>query len=111
MQPKIKGLHIIVRMNVGGHTVQISNLMRGLDPKIFDKKLIIGYCEQNESDYLELNAPEIPRTRTKNFWRCVSLMKVFLVLVVAIIEIRATSNINEARFDYWASCQTNDLGL
>ena len=72
MQPKIKVLRIIARMNVGGPAVQISNLMRGLDPKIFDQKLITGYCEQNEIDYLELNAPEIPCTRIKGFGRRVS---------------------------------------
>lgn len=72
VQPKIKVLRIIARMNVGGPAVQISNLMRGLDPKIFDQKLITGYCEQNEIDYLELNAPEIPCTRIKGFGRRVS---------------------------------------
>ena len=41
-------------MNVGGPAVQITNLMRGLDPNIFDQKLITGYCEQDEIDYLEL---------------------------------------------------------
>ena len=98
-------------MNVVGPVLQTSNLMRGFGSNIYDQKLITGYCEQSEIDYLELNAPEIPCTRIKSFWRRASLMRVFLVLVVAIIERRATRKISEARFGYWATCQTNDLDL
>ena len=88
MQPKIKVLRIIARMNVGGPAVQISNLMRGLDPKIFDQKLITGYCEQDEIDYLELNAPEIPCTRIKGFGRRVSLKEDFLAFFYLAREIK-----------------------
>lgn len=88
MQPKIKVLRIIARMNVGGPAVQISNLMRGLDPKIFDQKLITGYCEQNEIDYLELNAPEIPCTRIKGFGRRVSLKEDLLAFFYLAREIK-----------------------
>ena len=88
MQPKIKVLRIIARMNVGGPAVQISNLMRGLNPEIFDQKLITGYCEQDEIDYLELNAPEIPCTRIKGFGRRVSLKEDFLVFFYLAREIK-----------------------
>jgi len=88
VQPKIKVLRIIARMNVGGPAVQISNLMRWLDPKIFDQKLITGYCEQNEIDYLELNAPEIPCTRIKGFGRRVSLKDDFLAFFYLAREIK-----------------------
>ena len=88
MQPKIKVLRIIARMNVGGPAVQISNLMRGLDPEIFDQKLITGYCEQDEIDYLELNAPEIPCTRIKGFGRRVSLKEDFLTFFYLAKEIK-----------------------
>jgi glycosyltransferase involved in cell wall biosynthesis len=88
VQPKIKVLRIIARMNVGGPAVQISNLMRGLDPKIFDQKLITGYCEQDEIDYLELNAPEIPCTRIKGFGRRVSLKEDFLTFFYLAKEIK-----------------------
>ena len=88
MQPKIKVLRIIARMNVGGPAVQISNLMRGLNPEIFDQKLITGYCEQDEIDYLELNAPEIPYTRIKGFGRRVSLKEDFLVFFYLAREIK-----------------------
>ena len=79
---------MITRMNVGGPAVQISNLMRGLDPKIFDQKLITGYCEQNEIDYLELNAPEIPCTRIKGFGRRVSLKEDLLAFFYLAREIK-----------------------
>ena len=75
-------------MNVGGPAVQITNLMRGLDPKIFDQKLITGYCEQDEIDYLELNAPEIPCTRIKGFGRRVSLKEDFLAFFYLAREIK-----------------------
>ena len=88
MQPKIKVLRIIARMNVGGPAVQISNLMGGLNPKIFDQKLITGYCEQDEIDYLELNAPEIPCTRIKGFGRRVSLKEDFLAFFYLAREIK-----------------------
>ena len=88
MQPKIKVLRIIARMNVGGPAVQITNLMRGLDPNIFDQKLITGYCEQNETDYLEINAPEIPCTRIKGFGRRVSLKEDFLAFFYLAREVK-----------------------
>jgi glycosyltransferase involved in cell wall biosynthesis len=88
VQPKIKVLRIIARMNVGGPAVQISNLMGGLNPKIFDQKLITGYCEQDEIDYLELNAPEIPCTRIKGFGRRVSLKEDFLAFFYLAREIK-----------------------
>ena len=75
-------------MNVGGPAVQISNLMRGLNPKIFDQKLITGYCEQDEIDHLELNAPEIPCTRIKGFGRRVSLKEDFLAFFYLAREIK-----------------------
>ena len=88
MQSKIKVLRIIARMNVGGPAVQITNLMRGLDPNIFDQKLITGYCEQDEIDYLELNGPEIPCTRIKGFGRRVSLKEDFLAFFYLAREIK-----------------------
>jgi hypothetical protein len=111
VQPKIKVLRIIDRMNVSGPAVQISNLMRRLNPKIFDQKLITSYCEQNEIDYLELNVPEIPCTRIKGFGHRVSFKEDSLDLVPVIIKGRTKPKINKARFDYWATCQINDSGM
>ena len=59
MQPKIKVLRIIARMNVGGPAVQITNLMRGLDPNIFDQKLITGYCEPVSYTHLTLPTSDL----------------------------------------------------
>lgn len=70
---RVKVLRIIARMNVGGPAVQISNLMRGLDPENFDHKLITGYCEEDEADYLETNAKDFSVERIKGLGRSVNL--------------------------------------
>jgi len=71
---RVKVLRIITRMNVGGPAVQISNLMRGLDSKKFDHKLITGYCEHDEADYLEANAKDISVDRIKGLGRSINLL-------------------------------------
>jgi glycosyltransferase involved in cell wall biosynthesis len=71
---RVKVLRIIARMNVGGPAVQISNLMRGLDPEKFDHKLITGYCGEDEADYLETNAKDISVERIKGLGRSINLL-------------------------------------
>jgi glycosyltransferase involved in cell wall biosynthesis len=71
---RIKVLRIIARMNVGGPAVQISNLMRGLDTEKFDHKLITGYCEDDEADYLETSAKDISVDRIKGLGRSINLL-------------------------------------
>ena len=48
-------LRIIARMNVGGPAIQITGLMQNLPNKDFEQKLLTGFCEKDEIDYLEVN--------------------------------------------------------
>jgi glycosyltransferase involved in cell wall biosynthesis len=85
---RVKVLRIIARMNVGGPAVQISNLMRGMDPEKFDHKLITGYCEEDEADYLETNAKDVSVVRIKGLGRSVNLFSDVLCVFRIIKKIR-----------------------
>lgn len=50
---RIKVVHVVTRMNTGGVAVLISELVTGMDPKIFEVHLISGSCSVDEEDYLE----------------------------------------------------------
>ena len=64
-------LRIIARMNVGGPAVQISGLMRGLDPDQYDHRLITGFCAPDEADYLETQAPDVKAMRIQGLGRAI----------------------------------------
>jgi len=83
---RVKVLRIIARMNVGGPAVQITSLMRGLDPLKFTHKLITGYCEDDESDYLDSTATDITVERVKGLGRSINLFS-DLLCVFRIIKI------------------------
>jgi glycosyltransferase involved in cell wall biosynthesis len=85
---RVKVLRIIARMNVGGPAVQISSLMRGLDPNEFDHKLITGYCEDDEADYLETNAKDISVERIKGLGRSINLLSDVLCVFRIMKKIR-----------------------
>jgi len=67
----IKVLHIIARMNVGGPAVEIVELMRGLDPQVVSQRLVTGYCDDDEADYLETQAPDMHATRIEGLGRSI----------------------------------------
>lgn len=58
-------------MNVGGPAVQISGLMRGIDPGEFNQVLVTGHCDTDEADYLDTQAPDVPATRIEGLGRAV----------------------------------------
>ena len=86
LDARVKVLRIIARMNVGGPAVQITSLMRGLDPLKFNHKLITGYCENTESDYLDSAATDIIVERVKGLGRSINLFS-DLLCVYQIIKI------------------------
>jgi glycosyltransferase involved in cell wall biosynthesis len=47
-------------MNVGGPAVQVTNLMRGLDPDLFEQRLYVGNPGPDEGDYRALRAADLP---------------------------------------------------
>ena len=85
---RIRVLRIIARMNVGGPAIQITNLMRGLDANRFNHKLITGYCDESESDYLDTVATDITAHRIIGLGRKVNLISDFQTLFRLIRIIR-----------------------
>ena len=83
---RIRVLRIIARMNVGGPAVQITTLMRGLDPSQFNHKLITGYCQDEEIDYLETSAKDVLAERVSGLGRGVHLFS-DLVAIIRIIKV------------------------
>ena len=80
----IRIMQVIARMNVGGPAVIVSNLMRGLNSEKFQTVLITGYCADDEADFLEEVATDIPATRINGLGRSVSVLgdiKSFFVLL------------------------------
>ena len=80
----IRVMRIIARMNVGGPAVQVSGLMRGLNPTEFDHRLYTGFCADDEADYLSTVAIDVNATRIAGFGRRVSLggdVKAFISLI------------------------------
>lgn len=84
----IRVMRIIARMNVGGPAVQISGLMRDMNSEEFDQKLFTGFCEENETDYLQEVAPDIPVTRIPGLGRRIALFDDLKVLFRLIKIIR-----------------------
>jgi glycosyltransferase involved in cell wall biosynthesis len=70
---KIRILHIIARMNVGGPAVIISELLEGLDQEKFELLLAVGFCEQNEMDFLDIIHPKILVVRIEGLGRSLKL--------------------------------------
>jgi glycosyltransferase involved in cell wall biosynthesis len=59
---RIRVLRIIARMNVGGPAVQVTTLMRGLDPDRYEHRLLVGTVGTDESDHLATRAPDVTAT-------------------------------------------------
>ena len=86
---KIKVLRLIARMNVGGPAIQISGLMRRLPFESFEQKLVTGFCDENEADYLDINELKISHTKIDGFGRSVNLFSDLKVLFAIRREIKA----------------------
>jgi len=71
----IKVLQVIARMNVGGPAVLVADLMRNFDSQKVDSILVTGYCDDNESDYLDQVATDVVAIRIIGLGRSVSPIK------------------------------------
>lgn len=67
----IRVMHIIARMNVGGPAVEITELMRGLDPAVVGQRLVTGHCADDEADYLDTQALDVAVTRVDGLGRTI----------------------------------------
>ena len=80
----VKVMQIIARMNVGGPAILVADLLRNLDSTKFEARLITGYCDENESDYLDEVATDINAIRIPGFGRSISIgndLKAFFLLM------------------------------
>ncbi len=84
----VKVMQIIARMNVGGPAVLVADLMRNLDHQKFSTVLVTGYCDENESDYLDEVAQDVAAVRIPGLGRSVSLLKDLGAFFMLIKEIR-----------------------
>ena len=67
-------MQVIARMNVGGPAVIVAELMRGLNSERFKPILVTGYCADDEADYLDGVARDIPDIRISGLGRSVSVL-------------------------------------
>jgi len=81
-------MQIIARMNVGGPAVLVADLMRNLDSSKFETRLVTGYCDENESDYLDEVATDIKAIRIPGLGRSISIGKDLKAFFLLIKEIR-----------------------
>ena len=84
----VKVMQIIARMNVGGPAVLVADLMKSLDSQMFSTVLITGYCDENESDYLDEVAQDVTAIRIPGLGRSVSPLKDLGAFFLLIQEIR-----------------------
>jgi glycosyltransferase involved in cell wall biosynthesis len=87
-QRSLRVMHVIARMNVGGPAVLVADLMRSVDSGKFEQVLVTGYCDENESDYLDEVATDIKAVRIVGLGRSVSVIKDLLAFTGLIREIK-----------------------
>ena len=86
---RVRVMQVIARMNVGGPAVLVADLMRNLDSSMFETKLVTGYCDENESDYLEEVAYDVAAIRIPGLGRSVSPIKDLGAFILLVKEIRS----------------------
>lgn len=88
---RVKVLQVIARMNVGGPAILVTDLMRSLNSVEFETRLLTGYCDDDESDYLDLVAKDIEAIRIPGLGRSISIIKDLKAFFLLIQEIRRFS--------------------
>ena len=84
----VKVMQVIARMNVGGPAILVADLMRNLDSQKFSTVLVTGYCDDNESDYLDEVARDVAAIRIPGLGRSVSPLKDLGAFFLLMKEIR-----------------------
>jgi glycosyltransferase involved in cell wall biosynthesis len=83
-----KVMQVIARMNVGGPAVLVADLIRNFDSQKVHAVLVTGYCDENESDYLDVVARDISAIRVPGLGRSVSPIKDISAFFLLVKEIR-----------------------
>jgi glycosyltransferase involved in cell wall biosynthesis len=81
-------MQVIARMNVGGPAVLVADLIRNFDSRVVDLILVTGYCNQNESDYLDEVAKDVKAIRVPGLGRSISPLKDVSAFFLLLKEIR-----------------------
>ena len=87
---KIRVVHVISRMNVGGPAIIIEQLFSGLDNELFDLILITGKVASNEVNYLSKSKTNFSIHFIENLGRSLGVikdLKAFLELVKILREL------------------------
>jgi glycosyltransferase involved in cell wall biosynthesis len=90
MRP-IRVMQVIARMNVGGPALQVSTLLRDLDPHLFEQRLYAGHPEPGEGDFRHLRAADVPIHPVPTLGRSVRLTddaRALAALIAAMREFR-----------------------
>jgi glycosyltransferase involved in cell wall biosynthesis len=75
-------------MNVGGPAILVADLMRNFDSQKVDSILVTGYCDNNESDYLDEVATDLKAIRLPGLGRSISPLKDISAFFLLFREIR-----------------------
>jgi glycosyltransferase involved in cell wall biosynthesis len=70
---RIRVLHLVTRMNVGGVAVLIDNLLENIDSSKYEVLLVTGSCEAPEGDYLDSRNPNYRFIRLANFHKSLKI--------------------------------------
>lgn len=81
-------MQVIARMNVGGPAVLVADLMRNFDPGLIRAILVTGFCDENESDYLDEVAKDVKAVRVPGLGRTISPLRDANAFFLLVKEIR-----------------------
>ena len=84
----IRVMQVIARMNVGGPAVLVADLMRNFDSGVVKAVLVTGFCDENESDYLDEVAKDVKVVRVPGLGRSISPLGDVNAFFLLIKEIR-----------------------
>ena len=84
----IRVMQVIARMNVGGPAVLVADLVRNFDPGVVKAVLVTGFCDENESDYLDIVAKDVKAIRVPGLGRSISLFRDVNAFFLLMKEIR-----------------------
>ena len=84
----IRVMQVIARMNVGGPAVLVADLMRNFESDVVKAVLITGFCDENESDYLDEVAKDVKAVRIPGLGRSISPLRDANAFFLLVNEIR-----------------------
>lgn len=86
MPKTLRILRIIARMNVGGPAIQIAGIAKHIDTSKYETLLLAGYCETNETDYLDQTTIACDLMRIEGLGRSIKI-KSDLIALISIIKV------------------------